>query len=179
MEKQGNSKVASLCCYVLDANKTRVLIATDPNGNNSLATFDGHDNRTTSTNGLGQTTTAAYNATNSLTKITSPLAGASGTAGDVSFTYPTATGDPLLNYRPDTSTNSEGNTSTIQYDPNTQNPSAVLTPGNLGGTPRSYYQGDAAGTTCGAKPGSLCRSTDGNGNQTTYTYDAAGNPVTV
>lgn len=165
--------------YTLDASKTRVLTSTDPNGNNSSATFDGHDNRLTTTNGLGQATTAAYNATNSLTKITSPLAGSTGTAGDVSFTYPTAVGDPLLNYRPDTSTTSEGNTSTIQYDPNTKNPSAILTPDNLGGTPRRYYQGDAAGTTCGAKPGSLCRSTDGNGNQTTYTYDAAGNPATV
>ncbi|KRE85239.1 RHS repeat-associated core domain-containing protein [Arthrobacter sp. Soil764] len=165
--------------YTLDASKTRVLTSTDPNGNNSSATFDGHDNRLTITNGLGQTTSAAYNATNSLTKITSPLAGSTGTGGDVSFTYPTAVGDPLLNYRPDTSTTSEGNTSTIQYDPNTKNPSAILTPDNLGGTPRKYYQGDAAGTICGAKPGSLCRSTDGNGNQTTYNYDAAGNPATV
>jgi RHS repeat-associated protein len=165
--------------YTLDASKTRVLTSTDPNGNNSSATFDGHDNRLTTTNGLGNTTTAAYNANNSLTKITSPLAGSTGTAGDVSFTYPTATGDPLLNYRPDTSTTSEGNTNTIQYDPNTKNPSAILTPDNLGGTPRRYYQGDAAGTSCAAKPGSLCRSTDGNGNDTTYTYDSAGNPATI
>lgn len=165
--------------YTLDTSKTRVLKATDPLGHDTSASFDGHDNRLTTTNGLGQTTTAAYNANNSLTKITSPLAGSTGTAGEVSFTYPTAAGDPLLNYRPDTSTNSEGNTSTIQYDPNTKNPSAALTPDNLGGTPRRYYQGDAAGTTCGAKPGSLCRSTDGNGNATTYTYDAAGNPATI
>lgn len=164
--------------YTMDGSKTRVLTSTDPNGNNTSATFDGHDNQLTS-NGLGQTTTAAYNPNNSLTKITSPLAGATGTAGDVSFTYPTAVGDPLLNYRPDTSTTSEGNTSTLQYDPNTKNPSAILTPDNLGGTPRKYYQGDAAGTTCGAKPGSLCRSTDGNGNQTTYTYDTTGNVATV
>ncbi|WHP58985.1 RHS repeat-associated core domain-containing protein [Arthrobacter sp. KFRI-F3372] len=171
-----NSKQST---YTLDASKTRVLKATDPNGNESSGTFDGHDNRLTTTNGLGQTTTAAYNANNSLTKITSPLAGATGTAGDASFTYPTAVGDPLLNYRPDTSTSSEGNANTIQYDPNTKNPSAILTPDNLGGTPRRYYQGDAAGTSCGAKPGSLCRSTDGNGNETTYSYDAAGNVAAV
>ena len=165
--------------YTLDASKTRVLTTTDPNGNRSSGTFDAHDNRLTTTNGLGQTTTASYNVNNSLAKITSPLAGSTGTAGDLSFTYPTAAGDPLLNYRPDTSTNTEGNSSTIQYDPNSKNPSTILTPDNAGGTPRRYYQGDAAGTTCGAKPGSLCRSQDGNGNDTTYAYDAAGNPVTV
>ncbi|UKA75061.1 RHS repeat domain-containing protein [Arthrobacter sp. FW306-07-I] len=165
--------------YTLDASKTRVLTTTDPNGNTTSAKFDGHDNRTSSTNGLGQATTYAYNAGNSLTKITSPLAGPTGTAGEVSFTYPTTIGDPLLNYRPDTSTTSEGNTSTVQYDPNTKNPLAILTPDGLGGTPRRYYQGDAAGTSCGAKPGSLCRSTDGNGNQTTYAYDLAGNVATV
>jgi RHS repeat-associated protein len=165
--------------YTLDESKTRVLTATDPNGHDSSGTFDAHDNRLTTTNGLGQTTTAAFNVNNSLTQITSPLSGSTGTAGDVSFTYPTAVGDPLLNYRPETSTSSEGNTSTIQYDPNTKNPSAILTPDNLGGTPRRYYQGDAAGTTCGAKPGSLCRSSDGNGHDTTYAYNAAGNLITV
>ncbi|PMY50879.1 hypothetical protein C1Y31_32560, partial [Pseudomonas sp. FW305-25] len=43
--------------YTLDASKTRVLTTTDPNGNTTSAKFDGHDNRTSSTNGLGQATT--------------------------------------------------------------------------------------------------------------------------
>ena len=171
-----NNKQAT---YTLDASKTRVTKVTNPNGHETSATFDAHDNRLTTTNGLGQTTTAAYNANNSLTKITSPAGSTGGTGADVSFTYPTATGDPLLNYRPNASTNSEGNTNTIKYDANTKNPSEIPTPDNLGGTPRRFYQGDAAGTNCGAKPGSLCRSTDGNSNDTTYTYDAAGNPVTI
>jgi RHS repeat-associated protein len=111
--------------------------------------------------------------------VTSPAAGATATGSEVSFTYPTAAGDPLLNYRPDTATDAQGNISSIQYDPNTKSPSQINTPGGLGGTSRRYYEGDAAGTTCGAKPGSLCRSTDGNGNDTTYTYNAAGNPVTI
>ncbi|MEZ2390694.1 RHS repeat domain-containing protein [bacterium RCC_150] len=172
-----NSKQAT---YTLDASKTRVTKVTDPNGHDTSVAFDGHDNRTTSTDGLNQSTTYSYNANNSLTKITSPASGTPGLTGaEVSFTYPTATGDPLLNYRPDTTTSSEGNTSTIQYDANTKNPSKILTPDNLGGTPQRYYQGDTAGTNCSAKPGELCRSTDGNGNDTTYTYDAAGNPATV
>lgn len=165
--------------FTLDPSKTRVSSTTDPNGNTGSVEFDGHDNRTSVTNGLGQTITATYNPNNSLTKITSPAGTAGGTGGEVSFTYPTATGDPLLNYRPNTSTGSEGHTTSVQYDPNTKNPSTITTPDNLGGTPQSFYQGDAAGTNCGAKSGSLCRSTDGNGNDTTYTYDTAGNPVTI
>lgn len=165
--------------FTLDASKTRVTGTTDPNGNTGSTTFDGHDNRTSVANGLGHTITATYNPNNSLTKITSPAGTAGGTGGEVSFTYPTATSDPLLNYRPNTSISSEGHASSIQYDPNTKSPSAIITPDNLGGTPQRFYQGDAAGTNCGAKPGSLCRSTDGNGNDTTYTYDTAGNPVTI
>ncbi len=173
----GNGKTTT---YTLDGTKTRVTKIADPNGNTGDVTFDGHDNRLTSVNGLGQTTTAAYNPNNSLTKITSPAAGSAGiTGGETSFTYPTATGDPLLNYRPATATTSEGSTTTIQYDPNTKNPSKILTADGLGGTPQRFYQDDAAGTNCGAKPGSLCRSTDGKNNATTYTYDAAGNPVTI
>ena len=55
----------------------------------------------------------------------------------------------------------------------------TATPSNLGGSPQNFYQGDTLGTNCGAKPGSLCRSMDGNGNSTSYGYDATGNPVTV
>ncbi|WAH98195.1 RHS repeat domain-containing protein [Arthrobacter sp. MMS18-M83] len=165
--------------YTLDASKTHVTTVTDPNGHTNQFTFDGHDNRLTSVNGMSQTATTTYNANNSITKITSPLAGSSGTAGSVSFTYPTATGDPLLNYRPATTTNSEGNTSTIQYDANTKEPSKILTPDNLGGTPQRFYEQDSVPTYCGAKAGELCRSTDGNGNTTSYTYDSAGNPITV
>ncbi|MBT8161711.1 sugar-binding protein [Arthrobacter sp. GN70] len=169
-----NSKQAT---YTLDSTKTRVLTTTDPNGHTASATFDGHDNRLTTTDGLAHTTTSTFDANNNLTKITSPAVGTAG--AEVSFACPTATGDPLLNHRPNGTTSTEGNTSTIQYDANTKYPSKILTPGNAGGTPQRFYQADALGTTCGAKPGELCRSTDGNGNTTTYGYDTAGNPVTV
>ncbi len=169
-----NSKQAT---YTLDGTKTRVLTVTDPNGHTASATFDAHDNRLTTTDGLAHTTTSTFDANNSLTKITSPAVGTAG--AEVSFTYPTATGDPLLNHRPNSTTSTEGNTSTIQYDANTKYPSKILTPGNAGGTPQRFYEADALGTTCGAKPGELCRSTDGNGNTTAYAYDTAGNPITV
>ncbi|UYY83680.1 hypothetical protein OIT41_20665 (plasmid) [Arthrobacter sp. YA7-1] len=169
-----NGKTAT---YTYNTAK-QVTSVTDPNGNAVTGTFDGHDNRLTSVDAAGNTTTSTYNANNSLTKITSP-AGGTGTGGDVSFTYPSATGDPLLNYRPTSASNSEGNTGTISYDANTAAPSVTATPSNLGGSPQNFYQGDTLGTNCGAKPGSLCRSMDGNGNSTSYGYDATGNPVTV
>ncbi|MCF3138771.1 hypothetical protein LRQ04_05825 [Paenarthrobacter sp. AR 02] len=175
--KDPNGKTAT---YTYNAAKqiTKVL---DANGNDVQSTFDGHDNRLTSTDGLGKTTTRAYNANNSLTKITSPLGGASGTAGEISFTYASLSGDPLSNYRPNAATNSEENTSTITYDANT---SAVKQTASAGAVNeqtiiKNYYQGDTLGTTCGAKPGSLCKTIDGNGNTTTYSYNAAGNPVTI
>jgi RHS repeat-associated protein len=40
------------------------------------------------------------------------------------------------------------------------------------------YQGDP-GISCGAKPGELCSSTDGNGHATTYSYDGNGNLTKV
>jgi RHS repeat-associated protein len=170
-----NGKTAT---YAYNAAK-QVTSVTDPNGNPASATFDGHDNRLTSTNALGKTTTATYNANNSLTKITSPLGGGSGSPGEVSFTYPSPSGDALLNYRPTSISNSEGYATNVTYDANTNAPASTATPDDLGGSPKKYYQGDTLGTNCGAKPGSLCRAMDGNGNSTSYSYDTAGNPVTV
>ncbi|MFF1384746.1 hypothetical protein ACFVWT_14390 [Arthrobacter sp. NPDC058288] len=172
-----NGKTAT---YTYNAARqvTKVL---DPKGNNVAGEFDGHDNRTKSTDTLGNVTTAAYNANNSLTKITSPLGGASGTGGEVSFTYPSVAGDPLLNYRPATATNSEDKITNITYDANTKAPATLKTPGDplIQAETKNFYQGDTLGTNCAAKPGSLCRTQDGNGYSTTYTYDTAGNPVTV
>jgi YD repeat-containing protein len=74
----GNGKQTT---YTLDPSKTRVTRTTDPNGNTGDVTFDGHDNRLTTVNGLGQSTTAAFNPTNSLTKVTSPASGGAGITG--------------------------------------------------------------------------------------------------
>lgn len=52
----------------------------------------------------------------------------------------------------------------------------VQNPGDAQGSPRDridyHYQGDAAGTACGASPGQLCSITDERANTTTFGYDA-------
>lgn len=160
----------------------QVTLVTDPNGNTLTGAFDAHDNRTSSTDGLGNITNATYNTNNSLTKVTSPAGAQGGAGGESSFSYPTAAGDPLLNYRPSEARNSENQPTVIEYDPNTKAPAKTTTPGAAiteAAVTRHFYQGDVAGTTCGAKTGSLCRTTDGKSNTTTYGYDAQGNPVTI
>lgn len=158
----------------------QVTKVTDPLGHASQGSFDAHDNRLTTLNGLGNTTTYAYNANNSLTKITNPAGGAAG--AETTFTYPSVAGNPLSNHRPTTSVSSENQATGYSYDANTNNPFKTTTPGTgggAGGTPTLNYQGDAAGTSCGAKKGQVCKSTDGNGHVTTYSYGALGMPVTV
>ncbi|MBT2539036.1 hypothetical protein J7I79_23565 [Arthrobacter sp. ISL-69] len=117
-----------------------------------------------------------------MSKIVS-AAGGTGAGGETSYTYPAPSGfNGLFEYRPLTSTNSEGQVSTFSYDVNTTYMKKTQTPGpsgGAGGAPTRNYQSDDAGTTCSAQRGQLCKTTDGNGNVTSYTYDADRNPVTV
>ncbi|BCW69149.1 helix-turn-helix domain-containing protein [Arthrobacter sp. NicSoilB8] len=83
----GNGKTTT---YTLDPTKTRVTRTADPNGNTADSTFDGHDNRLATVDGLGQTTTSTFNPNNSLTKVTSPAGTTGGAGGEVSLTYPEA-----------------------------------------------------------------------------------------
>ena len=158
----------------------QVTKVTDALGHTTQGSFDVHDNRLTSLNGLGNTTTYAYNANNSLTKVTSPAGGAAG--AETTFAYPSNTGDPVSNYQPTSSVSSENQMTFYSYDAATNNRFQTTTPGRgggAGGTPTLNYQGDAAGTSCGAKKGQVCKSTDGNGNVTSYTYGALGMPTTI
>jgi RHS repeat-associated protein len=175
-----NTKTAT---YTFNATTRQVTAALDPKGNNVTGTWDAHDNRLTSVDGLVKTTTATYNANNTMAKIISPLGGASGTGSELSYTYPAPTGnDTLFEHRPATSTNREGQITTYSYDVNTSYLKKTQTPGpsgGAGGAPTRNYQNDDAGTTCSAKRGQLCKTTDGNGNITSYAYDTAGNPTTI
>jgi YD repeat-containing protein len=173
-----NSKTAT---YTFTAAR-QVTQVTDPNGNTTKGTWDGHDNRLTSVDGLAKTTTSTYNANNTLAKITSP-AGGTGPARETTYTYIAPTSyDGLFEYRPISSTNSEGQVTGYSYDGNTSYLKKTQTPGaggGAGGAPTRNYQADEAGTNCSAQRGQLCKTTDGNGNVTSYTYDANRNPVTV
>ncbi|WP_043429303.1 RHS repeat-associated core domain-containing protein [Arthrobacter sp. FB24] len=154
----------------------QVTQVTDPNGNTTQATWDAHDNRLTSVDGLAKTTTATYNLNNSLTKITKPAAG-TGTGSETIYTYAGPNGR-----LPIASTNSEGHVTTYGYDVNTANIDKAQTPGPNGGAggARTWnFERDDELTTCGAQRGQLCKTTDGNGNVTSYAYDANRNPVTI
>ncbi|MEZ2390162.1 RHS repeat domain-containing protein [bacterium RCC_150] len=159
----------------------QVVEIMDPLGHLNNFTVDAHDNVTSAQAALGNTTTYTFNANNSLTKVTAP-AGGTGGGGEISFTYPSNTGNPLSNYQPTGMVSTENQTTSYSYDANTNNKYQTTTPGTgggAGGTPKLNYQGDAAGTTCGAKKGQVCKSTDGNGNITTYSYGALGIPTTI
>lgn len=160
----------------------QVASITDPLGHTSQAGADAHDDKTSGTDALSNNTTYAYNANNSLSTVTAPAGATGGTGAGTTLTYPANPGDPLSNYQPATSVSSEGNTTNYSYDANTNRLYQTTTPGTgggAGGTPTLNYQGDTAGTSCGAKKGELCKSADGNGNVTSYGYDTNGNPTTI
>ncbi|NED97143.1 RHS repeat-associated core domain-containing protein [Phytoactinopolyspora alkaliphila] len=54
-----------------------------------------------------------------------------------------------------------------------------VTSGGTGAEEVSYTREDDTGTVCGAYAGQVCTSTDGEGNTTTYSYDADGNLTEV
>ncbi|NJC24236.1 RHS repeat-associated protein [Arthrobacter pigmenti] len=158
----------------------QVTAVTDPLGHTTTRTFNAHDDVLSTLNELGNLTTQTWNPNNTLATVTSPAGAAGGTGTQVTYTYPPATaGDAWLEYQPTSSTDSEGNTTTYTYDSVTQRPYQTLTPSGQGGTLVNRYQGDAAGTTCGALRGQLCKTIDGKGNTTSITYNSARNPVTI
>lgn len=158
----------------------QVTSVTDPLGHVSTQTHNTHDDVLTSLDTLGNLTTSTYNPNNTLANTTAPAGATGGTGTQVSYTYPAATaGEAWLEFQPLSSTDSEGNTTTYTYDTATQRPYQTLTPSGQGGTLSNRYQGDAAGTTCGALRGQLCRTVDGKSNATSITYNTARNPVTI
>jgi RHS repeat-associated protein len=158
----------------------QVTQVTDPLGHTSKKTYNNHDDVLTDTDSLGNLTTSTYNPNNTLKNVTSPAGATGGTGKQVSYTYPAATaGEAWLEFQPLSSTDSEGNTTSFTYDSVTQRPYQTVTPSGQGGTLVNRYQGDAAGTSCGALRGQLCKTIDGKGNTTSITYNASRNPVTI
>jgi RHS repeat-associated protein len=166
---------------------SRMTKITDPLNHAVASTWDGFDNLKTRTDGMGFSTTNVYgngaNANNLLSGVTSPAAGITGPGASVKLTFkPTATG-ALADYQPDGTVDAQGNTSSIVYDPNTQQANRVTkksAPGvSIGGTKTATIQGDLAGTNCGAKTGQVCTTSNGNTNTTAYGYDTAGNLTNI
>ncbi|MBN3496579.1 RHS repeat-associated core domain-containing protein [Arthrobacter pascens] len=168
-----------LTTYEFNAAR-QITSITDPLGHVASKTFDTHDNQLTNVNGLGKTTTAVYNPNNTLSTITAPVAGATGTGTRVSHTYPTATpGEAWLEFHPQSTTDAENKLTQFTYDTVLGLPYEIITPNGVGGTPKKQYQGDAAATTCGGLPGQLCKNIDGKGNTTSITYNTARYPATI
>lgn len=160
----------------------QIASVTDPLGNVTTDTFDAHDNHLSRLDDLGNLTTSTYNPNNTLKNTTSPAGATGGTGKQVDYTYPAPTaGEAWLEFQPTSSTDGEGQVTTYTYDAALGLPYQTITPGGAagGGTKVNRYEGDAAGTTCGALRGQLCKTIDGKGNTTSITYDAARNPVTI
>ncbi len=164
-------------------NATRqVTTVTDALGHVTTDSYDTHDNRVSRLDHLSNLSTAAYNPNNTLNNTTAPAGVTGGNGTKLSYTYPAATaGEAWLEYQPTSYTDSEGQITNYTYDSTLGRPYQTVTPGGAAGagTKTSRYQGDAAGTTCGALRGQLCKTIDGNGNTTTITYDANRNPATI
>jgi RHS repeat-associated protein len=158
----------------------RVTSVIDANGHNQATTYTMNDDAQLLTDGITQITTLAYDTNNNLTSIQAPASAPGQTAAMSSAVYsapgqtflPSAVSDPL------------GNCSAVTYDTagniaNVYDSQASPCSGMTGGAHYSNaYQGDGT-TTCGAKTGELCTSTDPKGNVVSYSYDSHGNLTKV
>lgn len=168
--------------YALDSAANSVTKITDANGHHTDTVFDTHDNEQSTTTTLGNKTGYTWTSSNMLNKATSP-ASSSGSGSSTTYNYPTGgSANSLSTYQPSSVLDSQGNTTTPQYDGNSD-VSSVLTPINTdgtraGGTPTSHRQGDDDHTSCSAFTGELCSASNGDAKTTSYGYDALGRVTT-
>jgi RHS repeat-associated protein len=163
---------------------------TDPLHNIITSNWDGHDNLHQSTDAMGNLTTNTYvtgsgltaNNNNLLSQVISPAGTTGGTGAKSVQTFPSVATGALADFQPSGTVDAQGNTSTIFYDPKTRQPNQVTyanaAGAGIGGTKSATYQGDSAGTNCGALNGQMCTATNGNGNLTSYGY-TNGNPTSI
>ncbi|MEW1956966.1 RHS repeat-associated core domain-containing protein [Kineococcus sp. NPDC059986] len=190
------SPTGGVSTFALDSTG-RVTSVTDPLGrmrsqtwtpNSDLATTtDAGASSGTGTGGTGGATgaitTYSYDTLNNRTAVQLPT----GAAARASYTA--ASGSTGTAYQPKTATDAAGNTSAYTYDGVgnilTVKDTTATTAGGTGATTSTFtYQAATTSTTssptqCGGKTGQVCTSTDGNGNVTTYRYDANGNLTKV
>ena len=101
----------------------------------------------------------------------------------MALTFPGVATGALGDFQPSGTTDAQGNTAAIGYDTSHTNQANSVTYKNaagvaIGGTKTTTIQGDLAGTSCGAKAGEVCTTSNGNSNLTSYGY-AAGNPTSI
>ena len=188
--------------YAYDPATLGITTTTDPNGNTTTDTYDGHGNLLTRTDPLGNTTTYAYNSLDEPTSTTDPL-GTTTTytydnagnllseatpvtgGGTATTTYTYGTGARAADVLSET--DPDGHTWTFTYD-TAGDRTGVTDP--LGHT--TSYGFDILGrqtsvttplghTTHSAYDavGQLIKTTDPLGNVTTYKYDGDGNQIAL
>ncbi|MEH3075839.1 MAG: hypothetical protein PGN11_04060 [Quadrisphaera sp.] len=185
--------------YTIDGSG-RVTKVVDPLGHSRSVTWTANSDLATAVDAMGAGTqtgnqvTYTYDSANNLTAVALPT----GAAAKASYVTGSACGSTTTGssqggntWQAKCSTDAAGNTRSFSYDAAgnvlaVKDTTATGTgnPGT-GATPATYtYQAasggtTSAGTSCGAHPGQVCTSTDGDGHKTSYAYDTSGNVTTI
>lgn len=160
----------------------RVTSAVNANGDERSQTWTANSDIATTTDALasgstpGNSTTASYDALSNATSVQLPT----GAAASATYAADTScVGGSGSAYQMKCSTDAAGNSRSYDYD----DAGNILrttdtTPGGSGAVTHDRtivgYTGGQL-VLCGAAEGQVCSSRDGNGNQTTYSYDPARN----
>ena len=175
-----NSHAATFCYD----QQGLVLQVVDSNSNSNKSSYTTDEHIATTTDALSQTTTNTYNTNNDLTSVTPPPLGTGHTPPVTSITFNTPSTINGYKYLPSSATDPQGHCEAYIYDVSGNQTDAYQGQANpcdglTGGTHvANRFQGDP-GTTCGAKAGELCSTTDALGNSTAYGYDTNGNLISV
>jgi RHS repeat-associated protein len=159
----------------------RVTSAIDALGRTRAKTWTANSDVATTTDASGsgstpgQTTTYAYDSLNNAVGTTLPTGAAASAAYATGVGCAGAGGTP---FQPKCSSDDAGNGKSFDYDAN-GNLTKVSdsTAGGSGAVPQQFTYA-SVGYACpagGGIPGQTCSSKDGNGNVTSYKYDASGN----
>ncbi|NED96362.1 RHS repeat protein, partial [Phytoactinopolyspora alkaliphila] len=198
LTQHAQSGDAAVTSFAYDGDETTV---TDPNGHDSVFVFDSDDRVIEVTDALGRTRSQEWTPNSDVASVTDAMGSGSTPGNTIEFDYDelnnaTAmtmpTGAALrATYGLDTDCpnadgthahlatcviDDAGNKLGFSYD----DAGNILvqedvTSGGTGAEEVSYTREDDTGTVCGAYAGQVCTSTDGEGNTTTYSYDADGN----
>lgn len=172
--------------YTLDSSG-RVTKVTDQLGRARSTTWTANGDVASAVDAMGvgstpgNATTYSYDSNNSVTAVTTPT----GAATQLAYVNGTgcATTDAIHPYQPKCVTDAQGKRQSLTYDTPGNVTKVQDTTGGTGGVSetRTYQRptGATSGTTCGAKPGQVCSSTDGKGAVTSYAYNANGDVTTV
>jgi RHS repeat-associated protein len=162
----------------------RVTTVTDGRGIPGNGTYSDHGEvKTTSAGGRAGSTYGYSPDTDGTYNLISATSSATG-GNTTEFSYGTPAGNgATADYRPNSSKSAQNNHSTMVYNTWGQTTAVAvgrptLTGTPLGGTITYTYHG-SGGVTCGGKNGQVCSMVDGKSNTTTYTYNTAGNLITV